>query len=307
MGGMRFDSPAAPRTRPVVIGLVSSLLLVGCITGPSSIGDFEEQAGSSSGDTGGSTGSTGEHETTTLSGDADSSTGGDDSIDSATSGMAVECGSESLCTLPFECPLEGAESCGGVLSRINANGCPRLPCDGPEDCPTGSTCFAHYLWGHCGRHICQDNEETGECECGFGLDCNSNALCIPDEEVPDAPTGDAYCGQFEDETSCATGVLDPDLGSCRWYEGFTLADGDVCQAQVPIARCIYASGAPRLPWDITPCPSDETLHPMMRPEEGGIAVLFVDPNFVPFGGVTDDEQWRRCNEDPERCFCGCPA
>lgn len=307
MGGMRFDSPVAPCTRSAVVGFVSSLLLAGCITGPSSIGDFEEEgkttAAASSGETGGSTG---EPETTTVTVNDGGSTAGDDSpIDSATSGMPFLCGPQSQCTLPLECAPEGEEPCGGALARADADGCPRMPCEAPGDCPGGTTCFFPNEWGYCGLHECQD-DDVGLCECGFGLDCNDNALCVPDEEVPDAPGGDAYCGQLEDETSCTVNELDPGLGRCQWYEGFTLAGGETCGAQVPTARCVYARNSLTGPTGIPPCPSDETLHPMMLPDGDDITVLFVDPDFPPFIGFESPPEWQWCTEDPERCFCGCP-
>lgn len=290
---MHLPLPFAARA--LAPALLLGLTLGACMTGNSSIGELDE-ASSGQGSEGEASGSEGE------------ASGSESSATSESSGDAppLSCPPTSQCSVPLEC---GLGECGGIISRSDEDGCPREPCSGPGQCPAGSTCFLPTDWASCGYHTCFDDPMTGACICDFGLDCNSNGLCVPDDaSVPPDTTGPTFCGQHADAGSCEGAAITPEIGACRWYQGWQMPAGALCDERLEIAQCLFVpafyDGADML----TSCPSDQTLTPLVLDEDGLLTVLLVDPDEQPAMLETSPAQWLPCDiaGTEAECECGCP-
>lgn len=291
--------------------LLPALLLAlapgGCVIGESTIGllDDTDTASSTTGDDEPATTSTASENGTDENGTGEDGTG-----EASTGGEPpASCPPKSQCSVPLECSPTGFEPCGGILGRSDANGCPRQPCSASEDCPAGTTCFLPYSWLQCGQHGCQDDPETGTCECGFGLDCNNDGLCVPDDEgLPPDVDGTQFCGALTDPTSCDDSGLPTELGECRWYEGFEMPLGGTCEERVPVARCTF-NAASFSPGPLPSCAGDETRSPLAYVDGDAVTVLFVDPSNPPtaleyeFDG--DTYGWYPCEVASVEAECAC--
>jgi hypothetical protein len=295
--------------RPFVPALLCGLALGGCLTGKSTIGllDGTDDSNATSDTSSGGEASSGS--STTVDEEFDEGSG-NASEPSSGGEPPTACPPESECTLPLVCGEDGIE-CDGVLARANEDGCPRQPCSDSGECPAGSSCFLPYSWGLCGPHACYDNEDTGACECSFGLDCNNDGLCVPDEEglPPDTNATDA-CGQNMDATACEGSSLPAELGSCYWYEGFQIAQDAACEEEVAVGRCVFSKPADA-PSPLPPCPGNESLTPMAFVDDGAVLVLFVDPQHKPTAIDSDFDidsyGWFDCDQPEvgEACACAC--
>jgi len=315
MVGMQLLAHPAPR--PFASTLLVGLVLTGCLSGKTSIGEFLDDDGSN--DTSGSTGDATSAASMPESGGSDDGPGSTDDATSAASmpesggsddGPApVMCPSDSGCTFAAECEPAGDVTCGGILGRANADGCPRPYCSGPGECAAGSSCFLPADWGTCGPHPCYDND-AGACECTFGLDCNNDGLCVPDEEgLPPDTNGTDFCGQHTDAGSCE-GTLDSELGACRWYEGWQMPVG-VCEERVAVGQCTFSRASLLDPGPIPSCPGDEARRPMAFVDADMVTVLFVDPEEPPTALDQDLDLdswgWLTCDlpDAAAECACAC--
>lgn len=301
MEGMR-PSPRAHRVPTLLVGLS----LAGCPTGKSTIGLLDDTDGSSSSAGGEGEPSNGSGSTSASPGTADESTGGPSTGDEP---PPLACPPESGCSQPAACTPEGYVSCGGVLGRANEDGCPRQLCEGPGQCPSGSSCFLPRSWAVCGPHGCYDDEDTGLCECGFGADCNDNGLCVPDEEgLPPDTNGTAFCGQHTEAAACEGAEVPSELGLCRWYEGWQLPQQATCDERMEVARCVF-SAAFIDAGPIPACPTDESLTPVAFVDAGIVTVLLVDPADVPasLDGDQDADSygWLTCDQPEVASACAC--
>jgi hypothetical protein len=304
---MGMQLPAHQALLPLAAVLSLCLAPAGCLTGKSPIGQLLEEEGDAS--TGAEPGSTGEEPTATTSQEYDEGSG-DASLPGSSSGgePPVACPSDSGCTFAAEC--EGDVTCGGILGRANADGCPRPYCTGPGECAAGSSCFLPRDWAVCGPHACYDNEDTGACECTFGLDCNNDGLCVPDEAgLPPDTNATEFCGQHTDVGSCE-GSLPAELGVCRWYEGWQIPVG-VCEERVAVSRCTFNAGGSTQPAQIPSCPGDESLTPLAFIDADVVTVLFVDPEEPPTALERDLDidswGWLPCDlpDAAAECACAC--
>ena len=275
-----------------------SLSLSGCIVDPSSLGDLETE------------GSTGRPDPTSSSGDSPTSTPQDGSTGpseggSTTAGPVLSCPEFSQCSQPLQCAPEGTEECGHLLARSDADGCPRPYCITSKDCPASYTCNFAGDWGACSNLECYDRPDDGTCECAFGLPCFNDGQCVPDDVYPPpGNNGPNFCGANLDQSSCDA-VQDFPAGRCRWYEGFEITAGQLCEERVPTGQCVFISSFSSVVIE-TSCPSDDQLFPMAREDGDAITVLFVDPQQSPFELETNP-QWYPCEPFvAEECTCGCP-
>lgn len=244
-------------------------------------------------------------------GDSTGASGTSDGSDTGntTGGSQLACPEYSACSFALEC--ESDEDCGTVLSRSDANGCPRPLCESEDDCPDGHSCVLPWGWGICGHDWCGDNPDDGTCECPFvGLDCPPIGTCVSDDVVPPpAPTGHDSCALYTDEASCnaapAVSAWRTDDWRCRWYEGYEMDIGQACSEQVPIARCIYSAESP----DVPGCDTDETLHPVAlvdADQPDHVTVLLIDDEVVPLY-VESSHPWLPCEDLVSgACDCACP-
>jgi hypothetical protein len=285
----------------------------GCLTGKSTIGLLDEGDASSdpSSSEAGSDAetNTGDDGSTTASSDSDGSSMGGVSVPTTGDEPPQACPADSGCTFAAECGPASGATCGGILGRANDDGCPRPYCSGPGECAAGSSCFLPADWGTCGPHACYDNDE-GACECTFGLDCNNDGLCVPDEEgLPPDTNGTDYCGQHTDAGSCdGSGI--PELGACRWYEGWQMPLG-ACEERVPVGRCTFSRASLSDPGEIPSCPGDESLTPLAFIDADLVTVLFVDPEEPPTALDRDLDidswGWLTCDgpDAAAECACAC--
>jgi hypothetical protein len=145
-------------------------------------------------------------------GDSPADTDGPSETDSEDAGSAStdpSAGETSEASLPLMCELNpdfncetplpcDAMYCGTVLSGLDKDGCPRLPCGGAESCPAGYSCVTLGDWGMCGSSHTWCEEYEGECLCGATDDCSPHvSYCVEDEIAPPA-----VCSNFTDEASC---------------------------------------------------------------------------------------------------------
>lgn len=305
---MKLRSPLASCSLPPA--LLLGLVLGGCMTGKSSIGELPGAEGSSSGSPTDDEGSTA---TTSATPDPTTGAATDDGTDGSGSSSGsgeppFACPPTSQCTLPLECEPEGFETCGGIIDRSDENGCPRQPCSGPGECPAGHTCYLPWGWSDCGRHTCYDLPDSGLCECGFGLDCNNNGLCVPEAEgLPPDTDGPTFCGQHTDAASCE-GSLAPELGYCLWYEGWQMQAGAACEERVEVSECVFAKRRGHHS-PLPSCDSDPTLTPIVRNQDGLLTVLLLgeddpQPTYVETSTVSwSDCEWLGVEAE---CQCGCP-
>jgi hypothetical protein len=311
-GMMGMHLPAHQPLLPLAAILSLSFATAGCLSGKSSIGELlgeeDSSSGAESGSTGAEPGSTGEEPTATTMQEFDD--GSDDSsLPGSSSGGAEPalCPADSGCTFAAECGPASGATCGGILGRANDDGCPRPYCSGPGECAAGSSCFLPADWGTCGPHACYD-DDAGACECTFGLDCNNDGLCVPDEEgLPPDTNGTEFCGQHTDAGSCdGSGVSE--LGACRWYEGWQMPLG-ACEERVPVGRCTFSRASLSDPGPIPSCPGDESLTPLAFIDADLVTVLFVDPEEPPtaLDGDLDIDSWGwlPCDQPDAAAECAC--
>lgn len=283
-----------PRSR--LAGLVP-FALAGCVASTSSIGDPLGATESMS------TTDSATATTTTEGGDdasADPSLAESTDGSTSTGAAPLTCPEWSTCTVPVICS-EFDESCEGALdSGLDEGGCPRQPCEAPGDCPDGYACYRASDWGRCGPLPCEEFE-PGVCECGFGLDCNQDAFCVPaDIAPPEGTTAVELCGSFTDADACNTGFAYSD-GHCRWYEGWQVAADQTCAESLPFGQCTFvrtfAEPAPGLA-----CPGSPELLMYAWLEDDLLTVLLVDRIEPPQESYTDCEVLGV----GELCACGCP-
>ena len=307
MEDMKLSSPRAHLVPTLFLGLS----LAGCLTGKSPIGLLDDGDGSSSASDGEAESSSSDGSTSASPGSEDDSTDAPPSESDGGEPPPPVCPDESGCSQPLACAPEGEHECGGVLGRANEDGCPRQYCTGPGECPTGSSCFLPFSWGVCGPHVCYDDEDTGMCECGFGLDCNNDGLCVPDGEgLPPDTNATDFCGQFTEAGSCEGSELSSELGVCRWYEGWQLPQEATCEEREEVGRCVFSAAfideAP-----VPACPSDESLRPMAFVDAGIVTVLFVDPADAPTAidmDFDDDSYgWLTCDQPEVEGACACAS
>lgn len=294
-----------------VPALLLGLSLGGCPTGKSTIGllDDGDDTGTSTGSSNDDESGSDESATTVLDADADPSA----STGSSSGGeLPRSCPPDSPCSQPLACVPEGFEPCGSILSNANEDGCPRPYCSGPGECPAGSSCFLPHSWGQCGLHGCWDNEELGMCECGFGLDCNNDGLCVPHETgLPPDTNATDFCGQHTDATACEASGMPAELGLCLWYEGWEVPADGACEERVPTGRCTFSRASLSGGIDAPTCPGDDSLTPLAYVDDGTITVLFVDPQDPPtaleMDFDVDSYGWLGCDqpEVADACACAC--
>jgi len=314
MVDMNLSSPVV--LRPIAPALLLGLALGGCLTGKSTIGLLDEDDASSGTPSEGSETSGGEASGGETDGGTTSTTNGNldasDGEPPTTGEPPLACPPTSQCSVPLECAPEGFEECGGILGRSDENGCPRQPCSGPGQCPAGASCYLPRSWRTCGYHGCEDNPETGACECGFGLDCNDNGLCVPDEEgLPPDTNGTDFCGAMTDPLACENSGLPAELGACRWYEGWELPEDAACEERVATGRCTFSAASLLDPGPLPPCAGDDDRTPMAYVDAGLVTVLFIDPEDPPTAldheYDIDTYGWLTCDQ-PEvaaECACAC--
>ncbi len=287
--------------RSVALGWLLAPAIGGCLTGPSSIGEPREtdsEVGSSSG--AGST--TGDVAPQTDDGSTSAMT----STSSESGEPAAICPEWSPCGTPVVCgPM--THHCG-ERTAIDDDGCPRPFCESNEECPAGYSCFRPNDWGDCGAHGCYE-EPSGACECGFGLDCNANAHCVPEALVPPfGLRGDDFCAQFHDDPDTCTTVLDGyDLGRCAIYAGWRFPPGGTAADATPVSRCEFTlDGSAGGAWPT--CDTDPGLTPLWRAAGDDVVVILSPTDTIPaIFGIGPD--WEGC-EAPnapatELCFFGC--
>jgi hypothetical protein len=281
-----------PRSR--LAGLVP-FALAGCVASTSSIGDPLATTESTT---------TSDSVTTTDDGAnvdpsmAESSTSVDEST--STGAAPLTCPEWSTCTVPMICS-EFDESCEGALdSNLDEGGCPRQPCEAPGDCPDGYACYRASDWNRCGPHPCQEFE-PGVCECGFGLDCNQDAICVPAEIAPpEGTTGVALCGSFTDADACNTGFAYSD-GHCRWYEGWQVPVDQTCAESLPFGECTFVRTLAE-PAEGPACAGAPELLTYAWLEDEVLTVVLVDGTEPPQNSYTSCE----ILGVDELCACGCP-
>lgn len=304
---MNLSARAPRRLAPALLhSLAWSLALGGCLTGKSTIGLLDGNDDTDATATAGS--SSGGDESTGLATTANPDGGPSDGSEPSTGGEPPHaCPAESGCSFALTCGQDGIE-CGGILGRANDDGCPRPICSQPGECPDGSSCFIPESWAMCGPHGCYDNEDTGACECGFGLDCNSYGLCVPDEEgVPPDTNGTEFCGQHTDSASCE-GSLPAELGACRWYEGWQMPLGAACEERTAVGRCTFTADFVD-PGPTPSCPGNESLTPRAFIDAGVVTVLFIDPEQPPIALEIDVDAdswgWFTCDSPDAAAECAC--
>lgn len=283
-GGMGHELPRAPLAGWLAFALSA------CVGSSSSIGDpIGQMDGSTTNADESSTSATGTDPTTT-----DASSGGD----SSSGGEVLTCAEWSTCTVPVVC-VPGDESCDGALeSNLDAGGCPRQPCEQPGDCPAGYACYRPSDWGRCGPHRCQEFD-PGVCSCGIGLDCNLDAVCVPEELAPpEGTTGVELCAGFTDADACNTGFSYSD-GYCRWHEGWQVGLEASCAESTPIGRCTFVRSSEV--FDGSSCPGAPTTRTLATPDGDTLIVLIADAAEI----VADYSDCVVFGADA-LCTCGCP-
>jgi hypothetical protein len=280
--------------------LLLGVSLGGCLTGKSTIGELD--------DTDDPSGTASDGDVTTAS-----SSSGLDASDgevATTDEPPLSCAPPSPCTFPDQCAESG--SCdGSILSAANEDGCVRQTCTAPEHCAAGTTCFLPWSWGHCGHHGCTDDPEGGGwCDCGFGLDCNNNGFCVPDEAgLPPSTNGTDFCGALTDPTACEDSGLPAELGACHWYEGYELPQAAACEERVAVGRCTFRGSFFTSEIPFTSCEGDESRTPLAYVDAGVVTVLFVDPEAPPTALMheldVDTYGWLPCDQPEVEAECAC--
>lgn len=309
--GMVSMSSSPLRSLPLP-ALLLGLSLGGCLTGKSTIGLLDGDTGTSTGSSNGddeSSSSSSEGSTTTSPGSDDAP---GDSSEASSGGEPVACPAHSGCTFAADCnPVVSGATCGGILGRANDDGCPRPYCSGPGECAAGSSCFLPWSWGTCGPHACYD-DDAGACECTFGLDCNNDGLCVPDEEgLPPDTNATDFCGQHTDAAACEGSGLPAELGLCLWYEGWQMPEDGACEERVAVGRCTFSRATLSGGIEAPTCPGDDSLTPLAYVDDGTVTVLFVDPQDPPTALEMDLDMdsygWLGCDlpEVADACACAC--
>jgi len=104
-------------------------------------------------------------------------------------GAEASCEGEGACAEGGLCDVY---DCGGAAARFNHFGCPRIPCERDDDCPSDEACFVLAFDRTCeaSRTDCYETDD-GACTCAGTDDCSGvvDAHCLPTEFYP--PAG--YC------------------------------------------------------------------------------------------------------------------
>lgn len=288
------------------------LLLLGCPTGDTNIGELGETTGqaddTSSTDpgieteapTGASGTSTGTLETS--SGSGSSSSGGPP--------VAV-CPASSQCTLPIDCDVDYSEHCGGIR-RFDAAGCPRDWCVDDRDCTGTDRCVDPDAWGiQCSfDHPCGDDDD-GTCGCGFGLSCASRRHCVTADVFPGTEAGPAVCAARLDEGACEAPLPGEPPGECQWLPRGESSPNPLTCDEVTVApyACLYVM--PRLPSQSTPtpCPDGSGRVPWLSPGDGDPSPETVQMALLPNAdlrvGFGSQESWITCQSGDSYGICDC--
>lgn len=128
----------------------------------------------------------------TTSGGATETAGTTDSSSSgSTTGSDLLCPGVNECIVAPNCDLL---NCGHVNSWVDADGCPRPPCEGDTPCPEGMRC--HNPWLTCTVCVSDLRECSAGiggmgpyCSCNTGRDCDGQ-YCVPDSIPVDDCQGD---------------------------------------------------------------------------------------------------------------------
>ena len=201
--------------------------------------------------------------------------------------------------LPLVCELNPAyacatppppcddEWCGGPLSGLDADGCPRLTCSGDSSCPSGYTCVTLGDWGACDASSTFCEEFEGVCSCGGTADCSPYvSYCVEDEIAPPA-----VCHTFTDQASCLEAGCSAFFMAPRIETGDESPDECSCGELVP--TCVwFPNGEPN---------ADDAYHPYVRfDDEAGDDLLLFPAIFEepPLG-------WRACSDVDWYPACAC--
>lgn len=303
-------------------GRVARVLLVlvatqgGCAVPGSSLGEVPDPADSSGGESGadGNVTDTGPaSDSESASGAVSAGAGSDDAADSGSGEdgtvQPLGCPPHSDCTFAMDCDTS---QCGGIVSPLDASGCARPSCTETPDCPAGYTCAFPYDWGNCGVHGCGEFTEPGTCECGFGLDCNNDGICVPEDEYPPPTmTGADFCRSFAGEQECADQVFNE--GRCHWLEGYQVVGDMTCEDALPASVCAFSNSAGSGTAVPLPCPAAPAVFPFYIVDAGITTVVLGERGDSPLevwnSSSPDTERtWLSCLEDsaPPECDCACP-
>ncbi len=209
-----------------------------------------------------------------------SATSGDESGD-PTAGSAGETAGglcpdspQFLCTKPYPC---SAETCGGLLSWFDVDGCPRPSCGQPEDCAADEVCFRPFDFGGCqsSAPVCED-DANGECSCGGTADCNGS-FCLPADEAPPAQG----CYGIADSAACLA-------ANCSEFETVPLLAAD----------CTCTAGAPACLLFATGIGGSAAPSAFFHEVSGDVAIFDTDWLTPPIG-------WRPCSSEDAPAGCGC--
>ncbi len=193
---------------PLLIAL--ALNLAACVV--------DKDLGDTPGDSSGAT------TTATTTGTTDPGTGTTD----PTEGVPALCPGNPLftCSVAFTCM---DFPCGGLQDRLDADGCPRLPCDADEPCPAGQVCYETGVWGGCNASGVFCEQEGLKCSCSMSLDCQDVSYCVPADIGPPLD-----CGAITDAQACE----DAGCSEASTVVPVTVVD-DACVCGEPELACLW--------------------------------------------------------------------
>ncbi len=293
--------------------LFSLLLILGCPTGDTNIGELDESTGQAEETSSATTGTQTEASTTESPDPGTSQTSSGVESSSTGSPPVAVCPASSQCSLPIDCE-SGEHDCGGI-TRFDEAGCPRDWCEDDGDCAGTDRCVDPSAWGvQCPfAHPCSDDEEDGTCSCDFGLSCGTKRHCVAAEAFPGNEGGPAACAARLDEGACETPLPGEPPGECLWVPYAESSPNPATCEEVTASSYACMFVTPRLPerGTPTPCPDGSGRVPWLSPGDGDPSpdtiLMALLPNTdlrVGWGGW-DAPSWISCSSGDPYGICDC--
>lgn len=299
--------------------LMSLLLLLGCPTGDTNIGELggEATGGGPTGDPADASSTSPITEPEPTAGTASASTGSSETTsgagDSSTGGPpVVVCPSSSQCSVPVDCE-QGGYACGGI-TRFDQAGCPRDWCDDDGDCAGTDRCVDPIAWGiRCAfDHACADGDD-GTCECGIGLSCGDLRHCVTADVFPGTEGGLAACAARLDEEACEAPLPGEPPGECRWRpRGASSPDPLTCDEVTVLPNaCLFLTARSATTAPPTACRDGSGRVAWFSPGNGDPSPQSVQLTLLPDAELRVDDggdasqSWIPCSAGDPYGVCDC--
>ncbi len=297
--------------------LLPALLLLGCPTGDTNIGELGDTTGEADDASSTAPGTEPGTASGTTMGESSTTTGGSQTSSGAgsspTGGSPVAvCPSSSQCSIPVDCE-SGGYDCGGI-TRFDEAGCPRDWCEDDDDCSGTDRCVDPLAWGiPCPfDHGCSDAED-GTCECGFGLSCGSSRHCVTAEVFPGNEGGPAACAARLEQGACETPLPGDPPGECRWLpRGESSPDPLTCDdVTVLPSACLFVTPRFTTTTPPTPCGDGSGRVPWFSPGDGNPSPETVQVTLLPDADVRvgdggdASQSWIPCSAADPYGVCDC--